>query len=181
MAQLLDSIKRRGAVGAQAPELVEPCESKKIPDEKFREDDLVSVSTYLVRTWLIRKILAGTRNDVEQVTRIFAFKLLCFYFFVIVDLWLCLFREWQQRRVVITKDVISFAFVGEEDQIDFIPMAEIEFIKEMKTASVQLQSENTDVDNQQRLQIATIQEGYNSGTGSSCKIKASYPVSELRT
>ena len=37
-----------------------------------------------------------------------------------------------QRRVVVTKNIISFAFIGEEHQIDHVPLSEVEFVKEMK-------------------------------------------------
>ena len=75
-------------------------------------------------------------------------------------------RVWVQRRVVLTKDVISFAFVGEDSQIDHIPLAEIEFVKEMKEAfdahgdADQKEGAHND---QHKLQIATLPTGYNSG------------------
>jgi hypothetical protein len=40
-------------------------------------------------------------------------------------------RHWQLRRLVITKKGISFALVDHEDEIDFIPLAEVESIDEM--------------------------------------------------
>lgn len=65
------------------------------------------------------------------------------------------------RRVVITKEVVSFAFVDEEAQIDHIPFAEITNIKEMLDAG-----EDTGEDEGMYahvMQIATRDEGYNSG------------------
>jgi hypothetical protein len=64
------------------------------------------------------------------------------------------------RRVVITKQEISFAFVGEEARIDHIPFAEIVYIKEMTEAT----GEGFDDENfSYAMQIATRDDGYNSG------------------
>jgi hypothetical protein len=67
---------------------------------------------------------------------------------------------WQTRRVIITKQKITFAFVGEESQIDYIPFAEIISIKEMSDAT-------GDVSDDERfshaMQIATRDDGHNSG------------------
>jgi hypothetical protein len=67
---------------------------------------------------------------------------------------------------VITKELISFAFVGDENQIDYIPLAEIEFVKEMKdiaNASASDAGGKADHEDRHRLQIATVLTGYNSG------------------
>ena len=71
-------------------------------------------------------------------------------------------RTWQVRRVVVTKDVIAFAFLGEEAQIDHIPFAEVTHVKEMAEAA----SDEYDAEDQQfsyAMQIATREDGYNSG------------------
>ncbi len=68
--------------------------------------------------------------------------------------------------MVITKDLISFAFVGDDNQIDYIPLAEVEFIKEMQdiaNATVSDAGGKSDHDDRHRLLIATILTGYNSG------------------
>jgi hypothetical protein len=66
--------------------------------------------------------------------------------------------------VVVTKELISFAFVGDENQIDYIPLAEVEFIKEMKDiANASDVGGKSDHEDRFRLQIATILTGYNSG------------------
>ncbi len=78
-------------------------------------------------------------------------------------IYLLVYRVWQMRRVVITKEEISFAFVGEEAQIDHIPFAEILYIKEMVDA---VSNDQTDEDNMKYshvMQIATRDDGYNSG------------------
>ncbi len=67
------------------------------------------------------------------------------------------------RRVVITKEAISFAFVGEEAQIDHIPFAEVLHIKEMTDAA---SDDHDDVESKKfshAMQIATRDDGYNSG------------------
>ena len=72
-------------------------------------------------------------------------------------------REWQKRRVVITKEIISFAFVGEDNQIDYIPLSEVDFVKEMKNAAAQNDNDDGEIDETHKLQIATLPTGYNSG------------------
>ena len=75
-------------------------------------------------------------------------------------------REWVQRRVIITKDVVSFAFVGEDHQIDHIPLSEVEFVKEMKGPENHAGIEMTaaqDAQDLHKIQIATLPTGYNSG------------------
>ena len=70
-------------------------------------------------------------------------------------------RTWQRRRVVETKDEISFAFVdGTEGRIDYIPFAEVKYVKEMK------EQISDDYDTKHELcilQIATAEDGHNSG------------------
>jgi hypothetical protein len=40
-------------------------------------------------------------------------------------------RIWQMRRVIITRDVMSFALMDDDDEIDFIPLAEVTSVDEM--------------------------------------------------
>ncbi len=68
---------------------------------------------------------------------------------------------WQIRRVVITKEEISFAFVGEEAQIDHIPFAEVLYIKEMTEAVGDDDAERKKFSH--AMQIGTRDDGYNSG------------------
>ena len=72
-------------------------------------------------------------------------------------------RVWQTRRVVITKEEISFAFVGEESQIDHIPFAEIVHIKEMAEAASDDHHDEESKRFSHVMQIATRDDGYNSG------------------
>ena len=87
------------------------------------------------------------------------------------------------RRVVITNDVVSFAFVDEEAQIDHIPFAEISNVKEMVDAG-----EDTSDDEgmfSHVMQIATRDDGYNSGRiyylSTSSKDQLDELMKELRT
>ncbi len=41
------------------------------------------------------------------------------------------FSVWQLRRVVITKEIISFALIDEDSEIDFIPLSEVASVDEM--------------------------------------------------
>ena len=72
-------------------------------------------------------------------------------------------RHWRTRRVVITKDMISFAFVKNEAQIDHILLSEILHVKEMAEAG----REHCDPENTRKfshvMQIATRPDGFNSG------------------
>ncbi len=38
---------------------------------------------------------------------------------------------WQPRRVVITREIISFAFDEDDVELDYIPLADVEFVKLM--------------------------------------------------
>jgi hypothetical protein len=77
-------------------------------------------------------------------------------------------RVWQLRRVVITNEVISFAFAKDEMEIDYIPLSEIEFIKEMTEVLERRSSIVQDVgdghpEESHALQISTMKDGHNSG------------------
>ena len=65
--------------------------------------------------------------------------------------------------MIITRDIISFAFVGEDHQIDHIPLSEIDFVIEMKDQESQAGLEATVAHDQYKLQIGTVENGYNSG------------------
>ena len=72
-------------------------------------------------------------------------------------------RVWQMRRVVITKEEISFAFVGSEAQIDHISFSEIHYIKEMTHAAGDDHDDEGSKNFLHVMQIATRDDGYNSG------------------
>ena len=65
---------------------------------------------------------------------------------------------WQKRRVVITKEQIIFAYVGQDKQIDHIPLAEVLFVKEMDSNELDQNEKHHHV-----IQIATKEDGHNSG------------------
>ncbi len=67
------------------------------------------------------------------------------------------------RRIVLTKDEISFAFVGGDSRIDYIPFAEVLQVKEMKEAARDNFDGLKDTRFSNVLQISTISDGYNSG------------------
>lgn len=67
------------------------------------------------------------------------------------------------RRVIITKDNIAFAFVGEEAQIDHIPFAEVLHVKEMLEAAAEEYDSEDNIKFRNVMQIATKNDGYNSG------------------
>ena len=69
---------------------------------------------------------------------------------------------WQNRRVVITKDCLSFAFVNHHEEVDRIPLSGIEYIK----ANEEIGAMDIEVESSHEhfcLQIATDPDGLNSG------------------
>ena len=79
-------------------------------------------------------------------------------------------RFWQPRRVILTKDTLSFAFRNDDGELDFIPLQDIEFVKEIKDFSEGLRRNSTrshptsaGSETFTALQIATRRDGYNSG------------------
>ncbi len=75
------------------------------------------------------------------------------------------FRHWQSRRVVITKEVIAFAYENDSTMLDYIPLSEIIGIENLqqgnqKSSSVLFEKAVSVVN---ALQIQTMPEGYNSG------------------
>ena len=66
------------------------------------------------------------------------------------------------RRVVITKDCISFAFLNKSDEIDRIPLEGVDYVKASDDMG-KVEPER-DMSNQQYvMQVATNPEGHNSG------------------
>ena len=61
--------------------------------------------------------------------------------------------------MVLTKTSICFAFIGEESQIDHIPLAEVDYVLEMKdsTDTEELKDDSALL---HRVQIATIPTGF---------------------
>ena len=72
---------------------------------------------------------------------------------------------WQPRRVLLTKECVSFAFVGMEQEIDRIPLIGVDFVKaHVETAGMQGDDFNGPLSQDHFcFQIATNPEGYNSG------------------
>lgn len=67
---------------------------------------------------------------------------------------------------MITKEVISFAFEGEEIEIDYIPLSDVDYVCEMKdTGDTNLLGDLSEEGSESlpTLQIATTREGHNSG------------------
>jgi hypothetical protein len=74
-------------------------------------------------------------------------------------------REWQWRRLVITKEKISFSFEGEDLEIDYIPLSDVDYVCEMKDSgeSSSLNMSQEGESSLPTLQIATTRDGHNSG------------------
>ncbi len=76
-------------------------------------------------------------------------------------------RIWQSRRVVFTKNIIAFAYVGDNNMLDYVPLCEICGIDNLdhevdQRGSSTLQLEKA-VNALHALQIQTVPEGHNSG------------------
>jgi len=84
---------------------------------------------------------------------------------------LLLNRTWQLRRMVVSRQRISFAYEDEEEEIDYIPLAEVEFITTMRDLGDSnmvptVDDARTSIDDSNAIntmQIATTSEGHNSG------------------
>ena len=77
---------------------------------------------------------------------------------------------WQRRRILITKECISFAFVQKDEEIDRIPLVGVDFVKahvEAVIAEDHKYHEAHGHDSQSQeyfcFQVGTNAEGYNSG------------------
>ena len=108
-------------------------------------------ATWVTDTFHITKLLSKTRYIKDRC------------------LTLCC-RSWGRRRIIITNEIIAFAFVGKEDQVDCIPFAEIELVSKWQDEAISGVSNLLDADacNFQHqtltaLHIATTANGYNSG------------------
>ena len=70
--------------------------------------------------------------------------------------------------MVTTKEIISFSFIGQDTEIDYIPLAEVEYVKEMRDIA-DYNMPHTDhahdglSEAMHVLQIATDPNGHNSG------------------
>ncbi len=78
--------------------------------------------------------------------------------------------EWQNRRVVVSKDVISFALVDDDTIVDEIPLAQVDTIQDMLDISHPEASDVLSLQDMEKsrrfhhsFQIATIAGGHNSG------------------
>jgi hypothetical protein len=67
------------------------------------------------------------------------------------------------RRVVVTDDVIAFAYVGDDNQIDHIPFSEVLHVKAMADASIEHAADERLRLYTFAMQVATREGGFNSG------------------
>ena len=91
---------------------------------------------------------------------------------------------------MITKEVISFAFVKDEMEIDHIPLSEVEFVREMvdigerRSSITKIQNMNaecTEKGSAHTLQISTIKDGHNSGRAYYIQIESKEKMDTLLT
>jgi hypothetical protein len=71
----------------------------------------------------------------------------------------CILSDWQMRRIVVSKEFIGFARIGEDIMIDFIPLHEVELVRDM--SSLHDEVDQTKFAN--ALIISTSPDGHNSG------------------
>ena len=79
-----------------------------------------------------------------------------FFFFKTISVW-------QSRRVVLTKDCISFAFINHFQEIDRIPLSGIDYLKTTDNMETEGQEEQDPSQVHFSLLVATNVEGHNSG------------------
>ena len=79
-------------------------------------------------------------------------------------------REWQRRRAVVTRNIISFALLGEEYVVDEIPLAEIDSIDDMVDSTRPAGGSTLSLEDMEKarvfkyaLQIVTNKLGHNAG------------------
>jgi hypothetical protein len=121
---------------------------------------------------LVLNVLSGGRwkffaygahlHELDDVSRIFLNKYLFVTYCYLIKF---VFRHWARRRVVITRDIMAFAYVGDTNMLDHIPLREItgiENLEQNQQRSSKLLFEKT-VNVSNALQIQTIPDGYNSG------------------
>ncbi len=86
--------------------------------------------------------------------------------------------------MVITKDVVSLAFVNQSDEIDRIPLDQIDFVREFfdtsDEASKALEPEEENIENSWYImQIATDVHGYNAGRSYYLRSNSKYTLDNL--
>ena len=89
--------------------------------------------------------------------------------------------------MIITKEVISFAFVKDELEIDYIPLSEVEFIKEMKdigdrrssVGQALVAAEYSKSSTSHTIQISTTKNGHNSGRAYYIQIESQEKLESL--
>ncbi len=88
--------------------------------------------------------------------------------------------------MVITKDLVSLAFVNQNEEIDRIPLDQIDFVREFfdtsDEASKALEPEEENHDNSWHImQIATDMHGYNAGRSYYLRSNSKYTMDNLIT
>ena len=73
-----------------------------------------------------------------------------------------MYRAWQERRLVVTKECLSFAFVGMDDEIDRIPLAGVDYV-EPYDENETMERDIAQSHQYYCLQVGTNISGYNSG------------------
>jgi hypothetical protein len=108
---------------------------------------------------LVLRVLSGGRSRRHSNFAHFSIALLC-----TDERFL---RHWQSRRVVLTREVMAFAYVGDNNMLDYVPLCEITGIENLdhdidhRGASNVLFEKAVSVSH--ALQIQTVAEGHNSG------------------
>ena len=70
---------------------------------------------------------------------------------------------WQPRRVLITKEYVSLAFIRMDEEIDRIPLAGVDFVKpHTENAAMEVSNHEGASQDLFCFQVATSIEGYNS-------------------
>ena len=88
---------------------------------------------------------------------------MCRVFLAISTNWCRPVRAWQRRRVVLSKNTLSIAIVGQDDEIERIPLETVEFVGEFQDTE---EDETDELGGEEKaltasfmMQIATDKEG----------------------
>ena len=166
MAKIIKTLKSNSLTRERGQDIVL---GRKIPES--REKDFVrSVISWLITLYLTHNsaFCRKLKYCWTGVWTQFAFRALPDSNVVLLKI-LCLTSIWQRRRILITKECISFAFVHKDEEIDRIPFVGVDFVKAHVEAvtSDHTHDQTHGFDGQSQdflcFQVGTNPEGYNSG------------------
>ncbi len=76
-----------------------------------------------------------------------------------------LFRVWQKKRVVVTKEMIAIGQVNDDSEtlLDEIPFVDVDSVHDMVGLDEELETNNSNSSNLHAFMVTTVPDGHNSG------------------